>query len=91
MSDKFASRAVSDICKAMMKRSQNDETEDLYICKLVSYGNAVYEYEPVGEIIKCKDCRWYLYDGICLDSNRSTSLNDFCSWGERKEEVEHDD
>lgn len=47
--------------------------------------------EPIGELIRCKDCRWYAYkyDGyhsecdlfkMCFDPD------DYCSRAERKEE-----
>ncbi len=46
--------------------------------------------ENVGDIIRCKDCKWwsdktsYRDFPICADYERSMSGNDYCSRAERK-------
>lgn len=72
---------------------------DEYICKLVSYGNGQYEYEPTGrELVRCKDCvDWDLnYTNRakpdvhpCRGIGHATTGNFFCGFGERKDEVEN--
>lgn len=46
------------------------------------------------EVVRCKDCKHYYADpwgwGNCVFEggvSRRTKTNDFCSWGERKDEV----
>ena len=43
------------------------------------------------QVVRCKDCRTF-YGGECdkLGYTRHVQPNDFCSWGERKDEVEED-
>ena len=42
----------------------------------------------IGEIVRCKDCRWYQnYDG-CFFSTAEVESLDYCSHGERKTEEE---
>lgn len=64
---------------------------DEYICRLVSHGNGVYEYEPTGtELVRCRDCKYWRYDDCQNDSHGycPTNENDYCSRGERKESEE---
>lgn len=43
----------------------------------------------IGEIVRCKDCRWYQdYDG-CFFSTAEVEPLDYCSYGERKTEEEN--
>ena len=66
---------------------------DEYICVLESKGNGVYEYEPVGEIIRCKKCKYCIEHNEILFCNYKGSIGDwrfrtetdFCSRGERKQ------
>ena len=46
------------------------------------------------EVVRCKDCKWYengkSYDAYCnhpTDGMNYSAENDFCSYGERKEDV----
>lgn len=42
----------------------------------------------IGEIVRCKDCRWYKdFDG-CLFSTAEVDPLDYCSYGIRKSEEE---
>lgn len=49
------------------------------------------------EVVRCKDCRFwnsfptasstpYIHECGCRYPRRGTSANDFCSWGERRED-----
>ena len=48
------------------------------------------------EVVRCKDCKYLshrhsgmsleIYEYACSLTNREVSANDFCSYGERKEE-----
>ena len=39
------------------------------------------------EVVRCKECRSFLEEdgGWCLEMDRSIEINDFCSYGERKD------
>ena len=43
----------------------------------------------VVEVVRCKECKYFTgkdYDGCCIKNGLATRyLNDFCSYGERKE------
>ena len=49
--------------------------------------------EPLQEIVRCKDCRWFKQDsspvgyGYCDGRmvGREVDYNDYCSYGERRE------
>ena len=42
-----------------------------------------------GEIVRCKDCRFWKNEDLCLVMSRygsiDTKAEHYCSWGERKE------
>lgn len=44
----------------------------------------------VVEVVRCKDCQYWTgkdYDGCCIKNGLATRYaNDYCSYGERKEE-----
>ena len=47
------------------------------------------QLEVVGELIRCKDCKWFGDIGCAIgiaDDTDKPSENDFCSFAERKEE-----
>ena len=63
-----------------------------YICREISKDDKrslFFHTETVGELIRCKDCRyWYMdIDEKCMASKSTpcTDENDFCSWAERKD------
>ena len=37
----------------------------------------------VVEVVRCKDCIWYLKDGSCARHLKQFESYDFCSYGER--------
>lgn len=45
---------------------------------------------PLEELVRCKDCKYWRYDDYQNDSHGycPTNENDYCSRGERKEDVE---
>ena len=52
------------------------------------YGNTLGEV--VGELVRCKECKWAKANGTyqwCgrLDSTARITADDYCSYGERKE------
>lgn len=72
---------------------------DEYICELVSHGNGQWEYEPTGqEVVRCKDCKHlmtyndgtydckYLVERMFAEGELNNKPDDFCCWGERKDE-----
>lgn len=60
-----------------------------YICKEVQTDNGGY-LEPVTELIRCKDCKYYEETdetiGTCLLTESGAHVKGYCSWAERKEE-----
>ena len=40
----------------------------------------------VAPVIRCKDCRFLFCSGKCIYSDREHKDDDFCSYGERREE-----
>jgi hypothetical protein len=65
--------------------------------KIIHYdriGNSdMYNCHEVGEIVRCKDCKyWHDPDenkwGDCYEWGGYSQENDYCSWGEKKDEVE---
>lgn len=70
----------------VINRPQNLSTEDT-LCVLDSIPAA-----DVVPVVRCKDCKHHKYEDItgytwcCLDSHtRRVEMNDFCSYGKRKE------
>ena len=60
---------------------------------VVSYENRYFEDVIVGELIRCKDCRWYVHsEGVCklysnnYDPSVKMETDDYCSKAKRKEE-----
>ena len=53
-----------------------------YIVKETDYLLATRQ-EVIGELIRCKDCRFYKSDG-CFFSTAETSDDGFCYWAERR-------
>ena len=37
------------------------------------------------EVVRCKDCIWYLKDGSCARHLKQFESYDFCSYGKRKD------
>ena len=58
------------------------------------YGvSGVIEAEPTVdavEVVRCKDCKWYVPDGdgwgTCVEDCSKWEEDGYCSWGERKGE-----
>lgn len=59
--------------------------------------------EDVVEVVRCKDCKWFVYDmdlnheeypnqieadGLCQITDKYCDMPHFCSYGERREENE---
>ena len=58
---------------------------DEWVCELTVYGN----YEPVDELVRCKDCKNYDQDiedcKMMVGYDWSFSPEDYCSYGVRKD------
>lgn len=57
-----------------------------YIVRETAYPGAVKQ-EVVGEIVRCKDCKWRDEPGCALrivDESDKPKDNGFCSFGERR-------
>lgn len=37
------------------------------------------------EVVRCKDCKWYDIEELCLREGMVMSSDDYCSYGERKD------
>lgn len=48
-------------------------------------GKAVFKPKPVGELIRCKDCKYWRDDHTCHEHSLVSPMgaNEFCSRGER--------
>lgn len=45
------------------------------------------DVEQVGELIRCKDCKWYCDGHLCYNTETlGMKPDDYCSLAERKEE-----
>lgn len=53
-----------------------------YIVKVLDDGECITE----GELIRCRDCKYWNGSGKYCDYEMSGLEDDFCSWAERKEE-----
>lgn len=42
--------------------------------------------ERVGELIRCKDCRYFAENDMCVAWHQYTVKHGFCHWAERREE-----
>lgn len=50
-------------------------------------GDAVLEIDKQPEaVVRCKDCKHFRDGGACVTGRWDLTENDFCSWGERREE-----
>ena len=69
------------------------ETDKCSICELTYYRNG-YIKSPtadVVEVVRCKDCKHYIASYCTRDIKGRTNMfymtdNDYCSYGERREE-----
>lgn len=62
---------------------------DIALSQLEEYGIGFAEKkrDDLVEVVRCKDCRWYKYDSYCSKTEaREIDADNFCSYGERKEE-----
>ena len=59
-----------------------------YIVKksIGNHSGRVFSQKEVGELVHCKDCKWYRYHSKqCVkNGHHGTKLDDYCSYGERK-------
>lgn len=57
-----------------------------YIVRETGYPGAIKE-EVVGELIRCKDCKWHKGQYHCANTDTyGFDADDFCSAAERREE-----
>ena len=55
-----------------------------YIVRETGYPGAVKQ-EVVGELVRCKGCKWWK-SHYCNVVWRATREDEFCCWGERKDD-----
>lgn len=53
-------------------------------------GEDLHDLRKVGELVRCKDCKWWRQDHTCREHSLVTPMcaNEFCSRGQRKEDDE---
>ena len=66
------------------------ELDNSYAMKHQIYTNLkTIPAADVGEVVRCKDCKWYNKSGCAIyiadDTDKPTD-NDYCSYAERKDE-----
>lgn len=51
-------------------------------------GTTTHKFENIGRLVRCKDCKWYRYHNKqCVKGgHHGTKSDDFCNYGERKQE-----
>ena len=65
---------------------------DIALSQLEEYGIGFAEKkrDDLVEVVRCKDCRFWKNEHLCLVMSRygsiDTKAEHYCSWGERKEE-----
>lgn len=61
----------------------------LHIDTEIANGKANVVAEWQGELVRCKDCRFWKNEHLCLVMSRygsiDTKAEHYCSWGERRE------
>lgn len=67
------------ICGAVMEGELMTE----YIVKETSYSLGTRQ-EIIGELIRCKDCKYFKDSDECFFSTAVTSDDGFCHWAERR-------
>lgn len=61
-----------------------------YIVRETGYPGAVKQ-EVVGELVRCKDCKWHKGQYHCINTDTyGFDADDFCSAAERQEEGEQE-
>lgn len=64
-----------------------DITGREYIYGIAQDKNGAPYLFNIGELVRCKDCRWYKYDSYCSKTeDREIDADNFCSYGERRPE-----
>ena len=60
------------------------------ICKKEMSGGIFlhYEYEPVQDLVRCKDCKWQDEKHACEQNNIWAPNDFFCAYGERRKTYE---
>ena len=77
-----------------MRERLVEERIEERICKIRVIDGVIANYYPQEELIRCKDCRWFLpsegkSNGWCSFSQHGyPKADDYCSDAERKEEYE---
>lgn len=56
----------------------------MIVVKFNDHNGAVEYGDIVGELITCKECKHY-DNGRCILHNRGFDVEDYCSYGERRE------
>ena len=55
-------------------------------------GNVCMKSKIVCELVRCKDCKWFVPDGdgwgTCVEDASKWEEDGYCSWGEREGEEE---
>lgn len=57
--------------------------------KFAKHFDLLKEFQSLQEVVQCKDCKWYGHLGCAIrivDDSDKPHDNDFCSFGERREE-----
>lgn len=70
----------------IVETTYKDEVTVVYIER--DMGIATDNPALLGEIVRCRDCKFF-YCGVWMDVNNNSfpaNPNGYCAWGERKEE-----
>ena len=75
----------------IIARVVKGETMSEYIYEIIKDFDGIDCYIKRGEIVRCKECkRFYFHKGLkcyfCRRCNFETNENDYCSYGERRDD-----
>lgn len=67
----------------------SDGTKIISIENLEDITTFINQREEYVKVVRCKDCKWYRdKQEFCVFGRWDLSPNDYCSFGERKDEME---
>lgn len=88
----LSKEAYSDLCLRASGAGRDERMRKMikeHICETITTSNGVNCEVRNGELVRCKDCKWRGKAGcafLIVDESDKPKDDDFCSYGERKEQ-----
>lgn len=96
--DKAIHMAIDAIAADVVEADKAQKEIDYWHDKAQSYEQTILKLSlnkaDVVEVVRCKDCKWYSGIGCAIkivDESDEPTDNDFCSYGEKKDEEDTDE